>query len=251
MAESINADYKEWMEMAEKGDCIAQWQVGEGYYYGNIGKQDYAEAFKWFMKAAGQGSSNAQANLGYMYYCGEGVKQDYAEAFKWLTATLKNKSCSDTLKIVAQEIIGCMYYYGQYVEEDFSEALEWFKKAVKTFEDNRTVICLNDLLEYALEAMYYIGCIHYYGQGTAKDYVKAFKWFMKTVKTFEEEKPNCDEYYENVLESVYQIGYMYHYGEGVKQDKAESLKWIGKAAENGYERAEEYMKQLSEYSSGR
>ena len=196
------------------------------------------------MKSAEQGYSKAQANLGYMYYYGEGVKQDYAEAFKWFMTTLKNRSCSDTLKMVAQTFIGYMYYYGQYVEEDFSEALKWFGKAVKTFDEGDNIICINGQLEYALDAMYYIGCIHYYGQGTAKDYVKAFKWFMKTVKTFGEKRQNCDEYYENVLNSVYQTGYMYYYGEGVKQDYAEALKWIEKAAENGHERAEEYLKQL-------
>jgi hypothetical protein len=68
---------------AEKGDAVAQLNIGLMYYKGQGVEQDYAEAVKWWRKAAEQGCAGAQYNLGVTYDKGQGVGRDSMEAVKW------------------------------------------------------------------------------------------------------------------------------------------------------------------------
>ena len=77
-------DFKETLKEAEKGNAIAQSDLGIMYTRGDGVSKDDVEAVKWFRKAAEQGLDNAQYNLGVMYYEGEGIPKDYAEAYAWL-----------------------------------------------------------------------------------------------------------------------------------------------------------------------
>ena len=69
--------------LAEKGDAIAQFNLGVMYDEGQGVEQSFKDAVKWYRKAADQGDADAQSNLGLMYYKGQGVEQDFKEAFKW------------------------------------------------------------------------------------------------------------------------------------------------------------------------
>ena len=60
-------------EKAEKGDAIAQFNLGLVYVKGRGVPKDEAEAVKWFRKAADQGDAQAQFNLGVTYAKGRGV----------------------------------------------------------------------------------------------------------------------------------------------------------------------------------
>ena len=75
--------FMEFKPVAEQGDELAQFYLGQLHFMGQGVTQDYAEAFKWYRKAAKQGHAEAQYNFGLMYYEGEGVPKDYAEAYKW------------------------------------------------------------------------------------------------------------------------------------------------------------------------
>ncbi|MDG1074549.1 MAG: tetratricopeptide repeat protein, partial [Methylophilaceae bacterium] len=68
---------------AEKGNAVAQLNLGFMYSSGQGVAQDYKEAVKWYRLAAEQGYVAAQTNLGFMYSSGQGVAQDYKEAVKW------------------------------------------------------------------------------------------------------------------------------------------------------------------------
>jgi uncharacterized protein len=70
--------------LAENGDAIAQYYLGDLYDKGRGVPQDYAEATKWYGRSAEQGFSLAQHFLGFMYLLGRGVPQDHAQALKWL-----------------------------------------------------------------------------------------------------------------------------------------------------------------------
>jgi TPR repeat protein len=76
--------FRELKPVAEKGDALAQHQIGVMYFMGKGAKQDYGEAAKWYRKAADQGLDAAELNLGIMYLRGYGVPTDYAEAMKLL-----------------------------------------------------------------------------------------------------------------------------------------------------------------------
>ena len=64
-------DYKETVRLfrlsAEKGQAIAQSNLGGMYYEGAGVPQDYKESIKWYRLSAEQGDAQAQYNLGVMY----------------------------------------------------------------------------------------------------------------------------------------------------------------------------------------
>ena len=68
---------------AEKGDTLAQFNLGAMYYYGLVVAKDEKEAVKWFRKAAEQGDADGQLSLALMYTQGRGVAKDEVEAYKW------------------------------------------------------------------------------------------------------------------------------------------------------------------------
>ena len=77
------SDSRETLQLAERGNAQAQFNLGMMYENGQGVRQDDAEAFKWYQQAAEQGYAPAQVLLGAMYKNGQGVRQDDAEAVKW------------------------------------------------------------------------------------------------------------------------------------------------------------------------
>lgn len=82
-----NAEALKWIRLAaEKGEAIAQYQLGAWYRHGwAVGgvPQNYAAALNWIGKAADQGNAEAQYQLGTMYHSGEMGSKNNAEALKW------------------------------------------------------------------------------------------------------------------------------------------------------------------------
>jgi TPR repeat protein len=70
-----------------------------------------------------------------------------------------------------------------------------------------------------------LGYFYYCGEGVAKDYTEAFKWFRKSA---DQNNPEAQE----------MLGECYHYGQGVQKDEVESAKWYRKSAEQGYSMAQ-------------
>jgi hypothetical protein len=72
-----------WKPLAEKGDAVAQYNLGVIYDVGINVRQNDEKAVKWFRLAAAQGLAKAQYNLGVMYFNGEFVYQDNIDALMW------------------------------------------------------------------------------------------------------------------------------------------------------------------------
>jgi len=91
---------------AEKGDAIAQFNLGVSYANGQGVPQDRAEAVKWYRKAADQGDANAQCNLGGCYATGQGVTQSELEAYIWfsLAAAQGMKEAPHNRDLVASKL---------------------------------------------------------------------------------------------------------------------------------------------------
>ena len=68
---------------AERGQPLAQFNLGLMYYKGRAVRQDYKEAVKWWRLSAEKGFAEALNNLGMMYGNGDGVEQDFVAAHKW------------------------------------------------------------------------------------------------------------------------------------------------------------------------
>ena len=105
---------------AEKGDAIAQSNLGEMYATGLGVAKDEVEAVKWYRKAADQGDAFAQYNLGNMYRNGSGVVKDEVEAVKWY------RKAADQGDASGQGGLGWMYADGRGVAKDEVEAYKWW-----------------------------------------------------------------------------------------------------------------------------
>jgi uncharacterized protein len=77
-----------WRPLADSGDALAQFYLGETYRRGQGVPKDYAQAVIWYRKAADQGQVTAAFVLGAMYEQGQGVPQDYIQAYTWYNITV-------------------------------------------------------------------------------------------------------------------------------------------------------------------
>lgn len=116
------------MPLAEKGNVVAQYNIGILYESGQGVDQDTGEAFKWFRKAAEGGHSSAQFVLASLYREGRGTAKDDAEALKWYkAAALQNNAA-------AQFLAGMMMSSGDSAEKDFLQAHVWLRLAAQQLD---------------------------------------------------------------------------------------------------------------------
>jgi uncharacterized protein len=152
----LQIKFQETKAKAEKGDAVAQCDLGFMYIDGQGVAKDYAEAAKWLRKAAEQNNALAQYNLGAAYAIGSGVAKDEAEALKWF------RKAADQNNADAQHNLGVIYAQGKLVPQDLTEALKWLSKAA---EQNNPDAQSKLALMYAL------------GQGTSRDTIQAHAWW--------------------------------------------------------------------------
>ena len=78
------AALKQWRPLAEQGNAVGQFNLGEMYAKGLGVPQDDTEAMRWYRLAAEQRHAGAQYALGEIYANGQGVPQNYVLAHMWL-----------------------------------------------------------------------------------------------------------------------------------------------------------------------
>lgn len=71
-AQAAELSLAELQKAAERGDSVAQYNLGRLYADGTEVPQNDRNAVEWWQKAAEQGQVNAQAGLGIMYATGRG-----------------------------------------------------------------------------------------------------------------------------------------------------------------------------------
>ena len=140
--------------------------------------EDEEQTIEWFRNAAEQGLVDAQYYMGLIHYQGEHVPQDHEQASLWFRRAAQWEFAD------AQYCLGLMLYRGEYVpdKDSFSEdgvtsiqlleraaeqkllAARWFQKAAERGLAN---------------AQYYLGLMHYRGQGVTKDGARAIQWFQR------------------------------------------------------------------------
>lgn len=114
---------REWQPLAERGNRVAQYDLGVLHYNGQGVPQDNSEAVKWYRLAAGQGFTAAQYDLGFMHDKGRGVPQDNLQAVKWYRRAAGQGFAN------AQYNLGVMYGEGRGVLVDYVQAHMWFNLA--------------------------------------------------------------------------------------------------------------------------
>lgn len=112
-----------WLIEAEKGDPVAQFNLGVMYSRGDGVPQDEKKVAIWYHLAAEQGYADAQHNLGIMYEKGLGLPRDFKEAVKWYRLAAEQGHPS------GQNNLGFMYYQGNGVLKNFEQAYAWWTVA--------------------------------------------------------------------------------------------------------------------------
>jgi Sel1 repeat len=143
------------LRSAEKGDAVAQKNLGVIYHNGQGVPQSDALAVTWSRKAAEQGNPDAENNLASAYYFGRGVAQDYTRSLYWY------REAAEQGNSLAQNNLGEMYHNGRGVPQNYAQALYWFRKGAEK--------------GYA-PAQVNLGISYYHGQGVAQDYGDAYFW---------------------------------------------------------------------------
>lgn len=110
---------QEFTPLAEEGNSLAQYNLGQMFRKGQGVLQNYQQAVKWYRLAAEQGKAGAQTNLGVMYAKGDGVLQNYQQAEKWLRLAAEQGNA------LAQYNLGISYANGQGVLQDYQRAHMW------------------------------------------------------------------------------------------------------------------------------
>ena len=143
------------LQAAEKGDAVAQKNLGVIYHNGQGVPQNDGLAVTWSRKAAEQGNADAENNLASEYYLGQGVAQDYAQALHWY------REAADQGNTLAENSLGAIYHNGQGVQKDDAQAVSWYRKAAE--QGNAS-------------AQHNLGSSYYLGQGVPQNYVEAYFW---------------------------------------------------------------------------
>lgn len=225
---------------AERGDPIAQNNLGALYLKGRGVEQNYATAIGWFQKAAESGLAGAFFNLGMVHLRGYGVDPDVAAANERLT-TSAHLGDRD-----AQFFLGLHYYQGTGFEKDLENAKLWFRRAAD---------------QGAPAAMYNLGILYLDPDPAISDESQALAWLDKASQ---ENYPGTElviakvhlshtedqarvalgaEQYKNLaasnnLDAQIQLGMMYTFGQGVEQNYDEGRFWLERAASQGASQAQ-------------
>jgi len=174
--QGVEHDYKEavrWYKLAaEQGRVEAQYDLGVSYAEGKGVARDYKEAMHWYKLSAAQGFAAAQYNLGTIYHNGDGVAQDYKEAVRLFQLAAAQGFAA------AQNSLGVMYARGQGVAQDDGEAVRWYQSAATQgnapAQFNLAFIAAT---KGSASAQFNVGFMYERGQGVAKDYKEAVRWY--------------------------------------------------------------------------
>ncbi len=209
------------------GDTKSKYRLAKRYFYGYGVERDYVKAQMWYGLAAKDGHSFAKYELGKMYLYGIGIDKDLQ---------LGKEYCLDAYWDFRLSIAeACGYDVGD--EIDLGSPV---RETVPNHEKNSYL-------------MYCLGRMEYSGEGTEKDYKKAFLWFQLAA----ENKHVHSNYYrakmyfsgKGVLQNYfsakyyyekaaidkdkyayYALGKMYDTGTGVEQSHKTALNWFVKAS---------------------
>lgn len=121
---SAEENYARCKQVAEQGDPIAQYFLGQMYRKGEGVEKNLQNALNWYRKAAEQESRLAQYNLGWMYDEGEGIERNLDQAISWYA---KAARAGDQY---APFNIGALYFSGRDLPRDTENALFWFEVAL-------------------------------------------------------------------------------------------------------------------------
>ena len=167
-------------------------------------------------QAAEQGNANAQYWLAMMYFAGKGIEQDPAQAVEWA------KVSADQGYPDAQHFLGRAYTdgYGG-LERSEAKSLVWQKKAAE--QGHPIAQCI-------------VGDMYL----AANDKTQAMEWYHKAI-------PGLRGSAENGMpEAQFKLAFLLFNGFGVAKDEPAAVLWIKKAADQGYQPAQDELNKMKQ-----
>ena len=114
-----------WRPLADKGNSVAQNDLGILYLDGKGVPQNISEAVRYLSLSAAAGSALGQNNLGGLYRDGKGVPRDYVRAAQWFSASAAQGNSAGMYNL------GLMYELGQGMKAEPFHAYMWYALAAE------------------------------------------------------------------------------------------------------------------------
>jgi TPR repeat protein len=95
-----------YRKAAEKGNAVAQFNLGLAYAKGKGVSKDAVQAVTWFRKAAVQGNADAQYTLAGFYDAGDGVPKDDSKGTAWYMKAAQQGYAKAQSVIAARHLLG-------------------------------------------------------------------------------------------------------------------------------------------------
>ncbi|MBM3554700.1 MAG: sel1 repeat family protein [Alphaproteobacteria bacterium] len=117
----VDAAFKEFLTLAEKGDDRAQYRVARMMFRGEGVLKDEKEAVRWLRRAAETNNQDAQMAMGHLYAKGQGVKKDMVFAFMWYAIAAKGgfQDAIRAREMVAKELTKAQLDEGARLSRDW------------------------------------------------------------------------------------------------------------------------------------
>lgn len=233
-----------WADKAATGNNPEARYLLGSYYLDGIGTQvDYEKALQIFSDLAEQGEPLAEFKLGQMYYYGQGVEKDLSVAKKWFlkSAKLGVKDAKNWVAILFRESSNASENQADDIDRD--ELNQWINYSADSGEPEGLYLkgmgCLygRDNFQQSVEmgvefiteaadkqfvpAQRELGRIYEEGLFGLNDNAKAYHWYLKASQ-------NGDGY------SQYRLATMFYVGSGgIQRDYVQSYAWAHLAAISG------------------
>lgn len=224
------------LQLAEKNDADAQYELAEAYRTGTEVAENLSEALRWYRAAAELGLADAQNNLGAMYLSGMGADKNLQQSIYWY------KQAAEQSQIHAQFNLAMLYLLGNGVEQSDEEAVHWLHAAAEQGD---------------LEAISQLGNMYQLGRGIEQNIVAAAE--LHTLAAIEGHLPSIDKLaeYEEEIENAALTGSViaalcmtkkYDHGLGTDPDTAQVYAWLQWARLHGtHDESDDELAELESY----
>lgn len=114
-------------KLANDGNPLAQFRLGDLYYHGHSVVEDENMAIYWWKKSAAGGNAEAMYQIGHAYLFGSTAAKSVADPDR--EAAIWYFQAASAGHAEAAYTLGLLFLAGKGVVEDRNEAIRWFRSA--------------------------------------------------------------------------------------------------------------------------
>jgi TPR repeat protein len=115
------------LKLANEGNPLAQFRLGNLYYHGHSVAEDENMAIYWWKKSAASGNAEAMYQIAHAYLFGSTAAKSLADPDK--EAAIWYFQAASAGHAEAAYTLGLLFLAGKGVVEDRNEAIRWFRNA--------------------------------------------------------------------------------------------------------------------------